>query len=400
MKTDRLAFLGTDEELARLSRGAAVVFAFQSQAERVTFAIEDGDVRCVDDTRRDFALEASDETWSRLFDELPKAQWQSILSCVLRGDVILRGCQRAFEQHLHLVRRVHEILRGTAPTETEPSPPLTLTGSYHRIRHSSYGTCDVYVERSGKGVPVVCLPTAGSDTTQFHGLSTELRDDVEMICIDLPWHGKSQPPWGKAGIDYSLSEAEYLETLVLVVEALGLDRPVVLGASMAGATAVRAALKRPGQFRGAIAAQTRVKVSNRVAGWFDDQSVNQNIAAAEWTFGLMSPYSDKSSRDRVWWGYSRGGFRTYATDIRSYIEWDLTADLQKLPAQEVPIVLLGGAFDTTVPPDAVADLAARIPWSDFIQMDDLGHFPHAESPDKFAGYVRMALTRLSNRRSN
>jgi pimeloyl-ACP methyl ester carboxylesterase len=273
-------------------------------------------------------------------------------------------------------------------------PPPPLRGSYHRIEHSSYGICDVFVERTGSGVPVVCVPTAGSDTTQFHGLAGCLPDGVELICLDLPWHGKSQPAWGRAGFEYALTESDYLETLVRVVQALSLDRPIVLGASMAGAAAVRAAIRHPEVFRGAIAAQTGARVGKRTAAWFDATDVNQNIAAAEWTFGLMAPSSPKSWRDRVWWGYTRGGFRTYPTDIESYVSWDLTEELNRLDDSTPKIVLLGGAYDTTVPPDRVRDLADHIPNAEFIPMEDLGHFPHAESPHTFAKYLRDALQRL------
>ena len=395
MWADGIPALRDDAEFGALCGGANVAFELLSDHGGLAVHLAGGTLLEDVPGRIDFSLRGTDETWQRLLNPAPEPQWQSVLSCLLRGDLELRGSQRVLEQHLHVVRRVHEVLRST-PAASEPVPaPPPLRGSYHRIEHSSYGICDVFVERAGSGLPVLCVPTAGSDTTQFHGLAGCLPQGIELICLDLPWHGKSQPAWGRTGTEYSLTEDDYLETLIRVVGALNLDRPIILGASMAGAAAVRAVIRHPGVFRGAVAAQTCVQVGNRTAPWFDAVDVNQNIAAAEWTFGTMSPGSPKSWRDRVWWGYTSGGYGTYPADIKSYVAWDLSDELDALDGSTPPVILLGGAYDTTVPPEKVKDLADRIPNAEFILMDELGHFPHAEAPRSFARYLQEALLRLS-----
>ena len=52
------------------------------------------------------------------------------------------------------------------------------------------------MEESGKGIPLVCLHTAGSDSRQFrHVLNDKLiTKQFRVIAFDLPWHGKSNPP--------------------------------------------------------------------------------------------------------------------------------------------------------------------------------------------------------------
>lgn len=391
--------LRDDAEFGALSRGVDVAFTLVSDGDVLTVHLADGKLLDAEPGQVDFSLHGTDGTWQRLLDPVPEPQWQSVLSCLLRGDLDLTGSRKVLEQHLQIVRRTHEVLRRTSSADEPVPPPPPLQGSYHRIEHSTYGTCDVFVERAGSGIPVLCVPTAGSDTTQFHGLAGCLPEGIELICLDLPWHGKSQPAWGRTGTDYSLSENDYLETVVRVAKALNLDRPVILGASMAGAAAVRAVIRYPEVFRGAIAAQTCVQVGNRTAPWFDAVDVNQNIAGAEWTFGAMSPSSPKFWRDRVWWGYTSGGYSIYPADIKSYVTWDLSNELSTLDEAGPPIILLGGAYDTTVPPEKVKDLADRIPNADFILMEDLGHFPHAEAPRSFARYLQEALQRLSIRGS-
>ncbi|MGO1545266.1 MAG: alpha/beta fold hydrolase [Gulosibacter sp.] len=405
MWANNLSRISNDAGFVTLARGLTVAFRFErdhsvddgshnDDSASVTVNVVEGTVLAGRPDEVDFALRADGATWARLASRNPEAGWQSILACVLRGDVRLVGSERQFQRHLQLVRRAHEILRGMDSELSIPPPAPTLQGSYVRILHSSYGACDVYVERTGAGVPVLCFPTAGSDSSQYHGLSQFLPDGVELIAVDLPWHGKSQVPWGKTGADYSLTESEYLETIESISDALSLEHPVLFGASMAGAAVVRAGLRYPARFRGVIAAQAGVQVTKRLASWFGAADVNQNIAAAEWTFGLMAPKSPKSWRDRVWWGYTRGGYRSYTTDIEHYVEWDLTDEIESLGELPTKVVLLGGEYDTTVPAHDVADLASRIPGAEFISMPDLGHFPHAENPERFSAYFRDALSRI------
>ncbi len=56
----------------------------------------------------------------------------------------------------------------------------------------------IYYEEAGRGIPLLCLHTAGSDTRQYRGLLTdgEVTERFRCISFDLPWHGKSSPPSG------------------------------------------------------------------------------------------------------------------------------------------------------------------------------------------------------------
>ena len=56
----------------------------------------------------------------------------------------------------------------------------------------------VYVEEAGKGIPLLCLHTAGADGRQFRYMMSDpaITDHFRVISFDLPWHGKSTPPDG------------------------------------------------------------------------------------------------------------------------------------------------------------------------------------------------------------
>ena len=98
---------------------------------------------------------------------------------------------------------------------------LEIDGRPHRV----------YFEEAGQGIPLLCLHTAGSDGRQYRGLLNDERitRNYRVIVFDMPWHGKSSPPagWQRAG--YKLTSRAYVDTIVAVVDALDLDKPVVMG---------------------------------------------------------------------------------------------------------------------------------------------------------------------------
>lgn len=383
-----------DLRLQTMSRGADVTLALADARTLQTIRLCDGEI--VRGDRPAVTIRLADAAWAQLLAAAPAAGDQHVLPMLRDGRASLEGDELVFAQHLQVVRRLIEALRPTAvnvsPTERRP---LTMRGEYVRI-DGPLGRSDVYLERAGSGPQLLCLATAGSDSSQFHGLitETELTDRFEIIAIDLPWHGKSMPVPGVDPVGYRLDPAGYTQTIVAVADAAGLDRPILVGPSMAGAAVVRAVATHPPRFAGAVSCQAGPFVRGRSTPSLRSPSVNQALHVPEWTYGLMNPASPIEHRDLVWWGYSAGGYGAYDADIQGYQCWDL-ADVEHLLTTDSPhIAVLSGAYDTSVPPAASRELAARIPNSSFEVMPELGHFPHAEHPACFAGYLEGAIARI------
>lgn len=377
-----------------MSRGADITLALADDRGVQTIRLRDGEV--VQGAQPVFTIRLADPAWALLLAASPAAGDQHLLPMLRDGRASLEGDPLAFDQHLQLVRRLIEALRRTvADAPTGQRRPLTMRGEYVRIE-GPLGSSDVYVERAGTGPQLLCLATAGSDSSQFHGLVTDcdLTDRFELIAVDLPWHGKSMPVAGVDPVDYRLDPADYTRTIVAIAAAAGLRRPILVGPSMAGAAVVRAVALHPARFAGAVSCQAGPSVRGRSTPALRSPRVNQALHVPEWTYGLMNPASPLEHRDRVWWGYSSGGYGAYDADITGYQRWDL-AEVEHLLTPETPhIAVLSGAYDTSVPPAASRALAARIPNSSFELMPELGHFPHAEHPARFAGYLEAAIARI------
>jgi pimeloyl-ACP methyl ester carboxylesterase len=117
----------------------------------------------------------------------------------------------------------------------------------------------VYVEEAGKGIPLLCLHTAGADSRQYRHLlnDTAVTERFRVFAFDLPYHGRSTPPDGWWLKKYRLTTASYLEMIRAVWLTLGLERPVVMGCSMGGAIALKVAAEYQDELTGSSGSKAR-----------------------------------------------------------------------------------------------------------------------------------------------
>jgi len=92
---------------------------------------------------------------------------------------------------------------------------------------------------AGDGPTVLCLHAVGHGSRDFAALRARVGASVRLVTLDWPGHGSS------ADDPATASAPRYAEILARVVEALALDRPVILGNSIGGAAAIRYAAAHP-----------------------------------------------------------------------------------------------------------------------------------------------------------
>ena len=95
------------------------------------------------------------------------------------------------------------------------------------------------VMRRGQGTLVVCLHAIGHGARDFEPLAKRVGDTFEIIAIDWPGQGLS-PADGKAP-----TAAHYEQILKAALDVLKLERAILIGSSIGGATALRLAANAP-----------------------------------------------------------------------------------------------------------------------------------------------------------
>lgn len=89
------------------------------------------------------------------------------------------------------------------------------------------------VAREGRGVPVVCLHAIGHGGRDFEAFTAATKDAFDIVRIDWPGQGRSGP-------DTQMPTPQrYAMLLDSVLRTLKVERPIIIGNSIGGATAIR-----------------------------------------------------------------------------------------------------------------------------------------------------------------
>jgi pimeloyl-ACP methyl ester carboxylesterase len=394
----RLRAIGSGTDVAfTLRSGGDVVWIHLCEGEPVAHALDDGF-----DRRVDFGLNAPAEVWERLWRAVPPPRHQSLFALVSKvPEFAVEGSREALAQHAHAIARLLELGRppadGGATVGAEPADLSGVTGRYVRVELST-GVAQLFCEQAGAGPELLFLHTAGSDGRQFHHLlaDAELRAGWRMSAFDLPAHGRSTPPTGVGEGEWLLTTDRYVEAIVAAADALGLERPVVLGCSMGGEICLELAYRHPDRFAAAIACQGADRVEGRQVAWAKHARVNEKLFVPEWVDGLMSPTAPAARRAEVRWAYGQSAHGVYWGDIEFYSrEWDARDRVGDIDTARCPVHILAGEYDYSCTPELARATAERIPGARFTEMRGLGHFPMAEDPDAFLGYLRPVLAQIA-----
>jgi len=275
----------------------------------------------------------------------------------------------------------------------------SIVGRYIHLRLGGR-PCRVYFEEAGKGIPLVCLHTAGSDTRQYRHLMADpaITGHYWVLAFDLPWHGKSNPPAGWHEEEYRLTTEAYLEAFREFCRALELDRPVVMGCSMGGRIVIPLAAVYGRELRAVIG----LEAGYQVQPWFDNTWLHHpdvhggEICAAR-VSGLMAPQSPEETRWETLWSYMQSGPGVFKGDLYFYFqqaESEFRDYMARIDTKVCPVYFLTGEYDYSCTPEDTQRTAAHIKGSVVIIMKEMGHFPMSENPALFRRYILPVLEKI------
>ena len=253
------------------------------------------------------------------------------------------------------------------------------------------GDLDVAFRTRGDGPPLVLLHGGLCDGRVWHNQIEDLSDEFTVVAWDAPGCGASSDP------PESFRLAEYADVLHHLINALGLERPHVLGHSWGSGLALEFCRRHRDRVASLV-------LAGGYAGWAGSLPADEvrrrlclalELAEALPGFdpgslpGLFSdtmPAEEQASLAEVMSQIRPAGTRVMA---QAFAEADLRA---ALPGIHVPTLLLYGDADTRAGRDVAAALHAALPNSTLVFMPGLGHESYAESPAVFNAHVRAFLS--------
>ncbi|HTG31344.1 MAG TPA: alpha/beta hydrolase [Thermoanaerobaculia bacterium] len=257
----------------------------------------------------------------------------------------------------------------------------------------------VHVEQAGVGEPVLLLHGFGASTYSWRKVMPALAASHRVVAIDLNGFGYTQRPASRA----SYTREAQAKLVLGTMDALGIDRAHIFGHSYGGGITLYLASRHPERFR------TMVLVDSSAPTYSDDR---RSRAAA---FRPLSALFVRTVALRPS-SIRKGLLRSFHDDslvtpelVRAYLDrltvegvsfafYGLTApappgepvELEKI---DVPALVIWGAHDTLIAPEAGRRASARMPHSEFVLFANSGHIPMEEEPETFLETVLPFLER-------
>ena len=264
---------------------------------------------------------------------------------------------------------------------------VSLSGSYEEVK--------LFYQDIGRGKPVVLIHGWPLNNEMWEYQLNELpKHNLRVITYDRRGFGKSSRPWD--GYDYDT----FATDLRLIIEELDLTDVTLVGFSMGGGEVARYLSKYNSDGRvtkaALISAVTPylLKTDNNSTGLphevFED--IKQQLEAdrpkfltgfAKTFYGVhlfSHPVSDEFLQRNANIALNSAGYAT----IKSMQAWSTTDFRADLSTIRVPLLVIHGKADETVPIDASAEETVRfVPHAQYLIYDDAPHGLFYTHKDKF-----------------
>jgi magnesium chelatase accessory protein len=252
-----------------------------------------------------------------------------------------------------------------------------------------------HVQRFGQGPAALLVHGTGASSHSWCRFAELLAQRFSLVIPDLPDHGFSEAP-----ANYRLSLPAMSDGLQKLLKALDVSPVLAVGHSAGAAVLASSCLKgglRPRllisvngawlPFRG-IAGQIFPSIAkllslnpfaSRLFAWSIDRSTVLRLV------GETGSKIDGRGLELYERLLQRPGHVAGALGMMA--NWDLEPLVRQLAQLELPVILLAGSKDRSIPPQESRRVAAMLPNARVEILEGLGHLAHEERPNEIAALV-------------
>jgi len=279
-------------------------------------------------------------------------------------------------------------MSANAPTAQGPySPPFFKRGEPTIGHYIEVAGGDVYYEEAGSGPAILCLHAACQDTLMYRHVLAGLSDEFRVIAVDAPGHGKSQMPQAGPLRDIAALAVFHEQ----VIDRLALDRPVIVGCSMAGNAVLALAARLPAGYAAVISAEGADFTPGLDRLTLDMMLLNGQQRLECYAQSLTGKRTPPGRAADVIRQIRRALPEVMQADLGAYSGFDMRDDMADITAS---VLLIRGTDDWLVSDEQVTATASRIANSRVALLEGTGHYPMIENPVEFNDAVRRFLHNL------
>jgi len=210
------------------------------------------------------------------------------------------------------------------------------------------------LHRGGSGPALVFVHGLTDHGLDWSRLMRACAASHTVVCYDSRGHGQSDD----SPTDYHLETLA--DDLLGLVDALGLERPVLIGHSMGGSTAAVAAARAPERFAGVVLEDpvwgsrraTADDMAALIPGWAEQVVRRRAMSLADLLAEACAESPDWDDEDYQLWAESKLMVRPAALGVLPSFVRDWLADARRITA---PLLVLTGEPER----GAIVDLAAE-----------------------------------------
>jgi len=293
-----------------------------------------------------------------------------------------------------------------------PVPPLPCTTSPERLADPDsvfvpVGDLQVHARVAGSGEPTLILLHGFADSTfSWREAMASLDDRATLVAFDRPAFGlTSRPLWPFRGGENPYTPEAQADQTVALMDALGIERAVLVGHSAGGAIAVLATLRHPERVE-ALVLEAPAVSANIAPGWARWLARTPQGRYLGPLAARALPLSAPALIRLAWHdagtvtpeelvGYARP-FQLCDWDraLWEHIAAGSPPNIAgRLDALDVPVLLVTGDDDRVIPTMETVRLAGELD-AELVVMPRCGHVAHEECADAFVRAVGAFLDGL------
>lgn len=265
----------------------------------------------------------------------------------------------------------------------------------------------VHYKASGSGEPSMILMHGFlSSTFSWREVIGPLSETGRVVAFDRPAFGLTERPdaWGGEN-PYT---ADFAMALTLdLMDALSVERAVLIGNSAGGALAARQALEHPERVQALILVDAAIYSEGGSRAWLRPLLATpqmrrigpvllRNVRTWGAEFGRSAWHDPARITPEIWAGYTLP-LRADNWD-RALYEYTLASQPGDLASRvseiDMPVLVITGDDDRIVPMADSVRLASEIPNARLAILPACGHVPQEECPQAFLEVVQEFLTAL------
>jgi pimeloyl-ACP methyl ester carboxylesterase len=260
---------------------------------------------------------------------------------------------------------------------------------------------------AGDGPSLVLLHGDGETPASWQWTMPTLARDYHVLAPSLPGHADTDTP------DRSHSVAYMTGFMSDYLDALGVDRCVIVGSSLGGLLAVRLVLAHPSRFVGLILVGSSGlgrEVHPALAMMSLPAMGEAGIAMARWPLGtraralarLTQMFARYDRAPAAWLaeqrrlaavpGFLEASLAANRAGVRPWGQVEIVLD--DLERIALPTLVVWGANDLVVPLSHARRAVDHLPDGELVVVPQCGHLPHVERSQEFLAAVIPFLERV------